>query len=63
MSMWLSAANTYASAGRGLVAAETKRTQNAVAQDMTRQAMAFWFPWSAEAAKPKPRARRRMKRS
>ncbi|PZQ11913.1 MAG: hypothetical protein DI565_17180 [Ancylobacter novellus] len=63
MSLWLSAANTYSSAARGMMAAETRRTQNAMAQEIAKQTMAFWFPWSAtEAAKPAPAAKRRRTR-
>lgn len=61
MSMWLSAANSYASAARGVAAAETRRTQNAMIDEMTRQTMAFWFPPGLRQATPaaKPRRRRR----
>jgi hypothetical protein len=36
MSMWLSAANTWASAARGFMTAEMRRQQNAVVKEATR---------------------------
>lgn len=42
LSFWLSAANQWASAGRGLWMAEMHRQQTAMVAEMMRQATAFW---------------------
>ena len=55
MSLWLSAANASMSSARGLAAAQARRAQTAMFDEMTRQATAFWFPASAPAAKTKRR--------
>jgi hypothetical protein len=58
MSLWLSAANSWASAARGFWTAELHRQQTAVANEMVRQTMNFWGrTWMAPVAgqKPKPR--------
>lgn len=57
MSLWLSGANAWTAAARGQMAADVKKSQNAMAAEMTRQTMAFWMPGAA-AAKPAPRKRR-----
>ena len=61
MSMWLSGANAWTGAARGMYAAETKKAQTAVTAETTRQMMAFWFPGS-QAATPAPARKRRAKR-
>ncbi|GLK80203.1 hypothetical protein GCM10008174_19440 [Methylopila turkensis] len=57
MSMWLSGANAFASAARGLTAAEMRRTQSAMFEEATRQSVAFWTG-AAFGAKPAPAKRR-----
>ena len=42
MSFWLSAANSWAGAVRGLWAAELHRQQTAMANEMVRQTIDFW---------------------
>lgn len=42
LSFWLSAANQWASAGRGLWMAELQRQQTAMLTQMTKQAIEFW---------------------
>jgi hypothetical protein len=42
MGLWLSAANAWAGAARGLWSAELHRQQTAIANEMLRQGMAFW---------------------
>ena len=42
LSFWLSAANQWAGAGRGLWLAELHRNQTAILNEMTRQATDFW---------------------
>jgi hypothetical protein len=42
MSMWLSAANSWAGAIRGVWTAELHRQQTAMANEMWRQTMDFW---------------------
>ena len=42
MSFWLSAANSWAGAVRGLWAAELQRQQTAIANEMIRQTIDFW---------------------
>ena len=42
MSMWLSAANAWAGAARGLWTAELHRQQTAMANEILRQSAAFW---------------------
>ncbi len=42
MSLWLSAANSWAGAMRGFWTAEAHRQQTAMANEMLRQSMAFW---------------------
>lgn len=63
MSLWLSAANSYAGVARGAAAAEAAKAQKAASAEMARQITAFWFPFAAEAQKPtrrrSPRKRRR----
>jgi hypothetical protein len=60
MSMWLSAANSWSNAARGQFAAEARRNQAAMLDDMNRQLVAFWMP--GEAAKRPPRKRSRSRR-
>jgi hypothetical protein len=42
MSMWLSAANSWAGAMRGVWTAELHRQQTAMAHEMVRQTTDFW---------------------
>ena len=42
MSLWLSAANSWAGAMRGLWTAELHRQQTAMANEMIRQTIDFW---------------------
>ncbi|MDF1585994.1 hypothetical protein [Marinimicrococcus flavescens] len=42
MSFWLSAANSWASAGRAFWVAEMQRQQAATLKEMTRQAIRLW---------------------
>jgi hypothetical protein len=42
MSLWLSAANSWAGAARGFWTAEMRRQQTAVINEMTRQMVRFW---------------------
>jgi hypothetical protein len=59
MSLWLSAANSWAGAMRGLWTAELHRQQTAMANELVRQTMDFWTgTWMARLAAPKPRRRR-----
>lgn len=60
MSIWLSAANSFASAGRGMWAAEYQRQQTAMMKEMTEQ----WVRWCTGAwmlpgGDPEARAKRR----
>ena len=59
MSMWLSAANSWAGALRGLWTAELHRQQTAMANEMIRQTTDFWTrAWLAPIAGPKPKRHR-----
>jgi hypothetical protein len=59
MSMWLSAANSWAGAMRGLWTAELHRQQTAAANEMIRQNMEFWTrAWLAPDGGTKPQRRR-----
>jgi hypothetical protein len=59
MSMWLSAANSWAGAMRGLWTAELHRQQTAAANEMIRQTVDFWTRgWAAPLADAKPKSRR-----
>jgi hypothetical protein len=59
MSMWLSAANSWAGALRGLWTAELHRQQTAMTNELVRQNMNFWTQaWLAPLAGPKPKRRR-----
>ena len=42
MSLWLSGANSWAGAARGLWAAELQRQQTAMLNEMTKQMVRFW---------------------
>lgn len=55
MSFWLSAANQWASASRGLWMAEMHRQQTAMLDQMTRQWLAFWSGGLVSPDKPKRR--------
>ena len=47
LSMWLSAANSWAGPVRGFWTAEMQRQQTAMMNEITRQATQFWMaPWA-----------------
>jgi hypothetical protein len=59
LSLWLSAANSWAGAMRGLWTAELHRQQTAAANELIRQTIDFWTGrWLAPLADPKPKRRR-----
>jgi hypothetical protein len=59
MSLWLSAANSWAGARRGLWTAELHRQQAAMANEIIRQTIDFWtIPGIAPVAGHKPKRRR-----
>jgi hypothetical protein len=59
LSLWLSAANSWAGATRGLWTAELHRQQTAAANEMIRQTIEFWTrTWTAPLADSKARRRR-----
>ncbi|HSA81638.1 MAG TPA: hypothetical protein VLE23_12530 [Geminicoccaceae bacterium] len=59
MSLWLSAANSWAGAARAVWTAEMRRQQTAITQEMIRQAMRFWaYPLTAPSAERGPKRRR-----
>jgi hypothetical protein len=58
MSLWLSAANSWAGAMRGLWTAELHRQQTAIANEMIRQTIDFWTRTGmAPSAGQKPKRR------
>jgi hypothetical protein len=58
LSLWLSAANSWAGAMRGLWTAELHRQQTAAANEMIRQTMDFWTrAWMTPVIDPKPKRR------
>jgi hypothetical protein len=58
MSLWLSAANGWAGAMRGLWTAELHRPQTAIANETVRQMTDFWVrAWMAPIAGSKTRRR------
>ena len=58
MSLWLSAANSWAGAARGLWTAELHRQQTAMANEWVRQMTNFWTrTWIAPIASHKARRR------
>lgn len=62
LSLWLSGANAWSGAARGLMASEMKKSQNAMMDEATRQATAFWFPAARSGGSKTPKrktARRR----
>lgn len=75
LSMWLSGANAWGGAARGVMAAQTKRAQTTMLQEVARQQSALmteatrrmtelWFPGAAMLAPaPIKRKRRRSTRS
>jgi hypothetical protein len=59
LSLWLSAANSWASAVRGFWTAELRRQQTAVVNEMVRQTMNFWArSWMVPLGGQKPKRRR-----
>jgi hypothetical protein len=58
ISLWLSAANSWAAAMRGLWTAELHRQQTTMANEMIRQNIDFWTRTGmAPVAGPKPKRR------
>ena len=59
MSLWLSAANRWAGAARGIWTAELHRQQTAMANEMVRQMTDFWVrAWMAPIVAYKSKRRR-----
>ncbi|HEX6144095.1 MAG TPA: hypothetical protein VFZ01_15355 [Geminicoccaceae bacterium] len=59
MSLWLSAANSWAGAARGFWTAEMHRQQTAMANEMVRQTIDFWTrTWMTPLQGSKPKRRR-----
>jgi hypothetical protein len=59
LSLWLSAANSWAGAVRGFWTAELHRQQTAMANEMVRRTMDFWTStWMAPIPGDKPKRRR-----
>lgn len=59
MSLWLSAAHSWAGAARGFWTAELHRQQTKLANDMVRQAFDVWSrTWMAPGAGSQPKRRR-----
>jgi hypothetical protein len=59
LSLWLSAANSWAGAARAFWTAEMRRQQSAITNEMVRQALRFWAqPWPAQPADRRPKRRR-----
>ena len=59
LSLWLSAANSWAGAARAFWTAEMRRQQTAIMQEMVRQALRFWtYPLTAPPADRSPKRRR-----
>ena len=59
LSLWLSAANSWAGAARGFWTAELRRQQSAMIDEMIRQTLRFWTQaWALPGADPKTRRRR-----
>jgi hypothetical protein len=59
LSLWLSAANSWAGAARGFWTAELCRQQSAMVNEITRQTLRFWTQALAPTgADRKPRRRR-----
>jgi hypothetical protein len=59
LSLWLSAANTWAGAARAFWTAEMRRQQTAIANEVVRQAMRLWaYPLMAPPADRSPKRRR-----
>ena len=59
MSLWLSAANSWAGAARGFWTADLHRQQTAMTNEMVRQTIDFWSrTWMATLAAHKPKRRR-----
>jgi hypothetical protein len=60
MSLWLSAANTWAGAVRGFWTAEMRRQQTVMLNEISRQLVRFWVgAWAQPSSKAKNRAGRR----
>jgi hypothetical protein len=60
LSLWLSAANSWAGATRGFWTAELRRQQSAMVNEMIRQTLRFWTEaWALAGADAKTTRRRR----
>ena len=60
LSLWLSAANSWAGPMRAFWTAEAQRQQTAVTNEMIRQSVDFWSKiWATPLAGPRPKRRRR----
>jgi hypothetical protein len=60
MSVWLSAANSWAGAARGFWTAEMRRQQTAMINEMIRQMLRFWTgAWTQPSSGARNRTRRR----
>jgi hypothetical protein len=60
MSLWLSAAASWAGAARGFWTAEMRRQQTAMINEMTHQMVRFWTgAWTEPSSKAKNLTRRR----
>jgi hypothetical protein len=59
MSLWLSAANSWAGAVRGFWTAEMRRQQTAMINEMSRQLVRFWTGAWAQPTSNGRRTRRR----
>jgi hypothetical protein len=59
LSLWLSAANSWAGAARGFWTAELQRQQTAIVNEMIRQTLRIWTQaMAAQGLDLKPRRRR-----
>lgn len=59
LSMWLSAANSWAGAARGFWTAELYRQQRQMMNELTKQMVSFWLgSWPTYASGDKPTSRR-----
>ena len=59
LSLWLSAANTWAGAARGFWTAELHRQQAAMMNEISRQTMRFWTDASAARLSQRKTTKRR----
>ncbi len=59
LSMWLSGANAWSGAARGMMAAEMRKNQNAMMREATKQATDFWFAQAKAVSPTTPVKRKR----